>query len=173
MMEYLQGLTKKQQQALVAIVENLSEGLTETELAKRAGVSRQTLWELRKKPEFQEALREMVRDELTGKVDFAAKKLLQKVDEGNVKCLLALLELTGLYATVNRNVNLDFRAELERQSTREFLIINGEKKYYSNLHPDQIAREYIRRLQNWGMDKEILFEHVKDVYEEYEESTAE
>lgn len=112
-MEYLQNMTEKQRRAVIAIAENISEGLTETELAKRAGVSRQHLWELRKKPEFQEALREAVRDELAGKVDYAAKKLLQKVDEGNVKCLLTLLELTGLYAPVQRvhsmnvNVNAD------------------------------------------------------------------
>ncbi len=175
MTEYpLQNMTEKQKRAITAIVENLSEGLTETELAKRAGVSRQHLWELRKKPEFQMVLREAVRDELAGKVDFAARKLLEKVEEGDTKCLATLLEITGLHIPIQRSANLNVQAQLQEQLegklTREFLWIDGEKKYIDEMHPQQIAREYIKRMRElFSIGRDVALELVK---EEYQQATT-
>lgn len=176
-LDTLQNLTEKQRRAVIAIVENLSEGLTETELAKRAGVSRQHLWELRKKPEFQEALREAVRDELTGKIDLAARKLIEKVEQGDVKCLTTLLEITGLHIPIQRSASLQVQAQaqLEERLTREFLIIDGEKKYYQDMHPDGIIKEYMRRMKKWGIvnDKEMLLAYWEWFIEEEEQFTTE
>lgn len=124
----LQNFTEKQRRVLTAIVENLSEGLTETELSQKAGVSRQHLWSLRKQPEFQLALREAVREELMGKVDFAARKLLEKVEQGNVRCLLALLELTGLYAPIQRTQSMNVNYQVDRKALGEMLPKDAQKE---------------------------------------------
>jgi len=91
--------TRKQRQ----VIEMLAAGYTDTETAKRCGVSRTTIWRWREKiPGFKEAIVTAAKEAMHREVPAVIQELLKEAKMGKrsnkIQAIRMVLEMTGLYA---------------------------------------------------------------------------
>lgn len=94
----------------------LGDKPTEDEIAEQVGVSRMTLWEWRKKPEFVAAIREAGRANIAATFGSVLNALVKQAKKGNVAAARLLLEtgaLTSQQRDLNINVGDGYRAIVE------------------------------------------------------------
>ena len=136
----LRPLTDGERACLYAVLASANDDeYSEKKIAKRAGVSRVTLWRARQNPKWQYALTLALMRGLRGEVELGIRALRQKVRDGNMQAIKLWLELCEVWHPVNRVMSMN---------------LNVEGKDLRGLPAEDMKKEVTREWRRMGWTKE-------------------
>lgn len=104
------ALTAKMRKAIEYLVYT---DMTDIELCEQIGMSTTTLWRMRKKEEFQEALSAECKHKFKSIEQLAIKKLQENVANNNQKAIEYALDYLGYKAADNLDVDMTAHIEID------------------------------------------------------------
>lgn len=145
-------LTSTRRVILIALAMNVLSEVkqTETAIAEKIGISRQSIIEARKDPVFGAALSAVMRSIIAGKSDIITEMLLTRAEKSD-RILEILSRIADLYQPTQRNMNLNANVQVNTD-------VPGS--------PQQVIQATIQRFMGIGYDKQSFLDLIAGTWDQ-------